>query len=464
MPKIIKNVIWKGTVKLNLILKFYKITEKLKRVIFSIWLSYLAGISVEFISNSSSFSELLYSIFDLSKISVLILWCGAVIVMFVWGFNIIFDKIRISNKIEKQFAKIMKEHTFEVLNMAEMSTYSWGYNKAMYVSHNLSGWKPEDIYIDLKNSIIESDFTFNASNTKLQSYNDESYNDYCNENEKIHTIRQRADDKERYGVLHVEKSMKGNKIEIRLQKTKWTQLQYSWDYLRRLDTHNEAVTHPSENENINGLFIKAINHNENLLINSFCLHLILVSNNGKVILSKISMIKSNDYPSTWAATIGEQIEREDFLNDTNGELYSNFVTRWVKRALKEELGIDENSLTEKGISELDEYVDMSSLRALSVDFEGDIYNVALTCLLKLNINANQLKLIKEIKMDNNEITNDFIECTESEVRKILLEYPDNKKDYHPSTYLRLLMFHLYSYKQSATMSAIVKENKKMLYK
>ncbi len=449
---------------MNIILKFYKISEKLKRIILSIWLSYLAGISVEYVSNSSTFSELLYSLFDLSKISVLILWYSGAIVVLVWGFNIIFDKIRTSNKIEKQFMKIMKEHTFEVLNMTELSSYSWGYNKTMYVSHNPSGWKPEDIYIDLKNSIIESDFTFNTSNTKLQTYNDKSYNDYCNESEKIRTIRQRGDDKERYGVRHVEKSMKGNKVEIRLQKTKWSQLQFSWDYLRRLDTHNEAVTHPSEKDEINRLFIKALNHDENLLINSFCLHLILVSNNGKVILSKISKIKSNDYPSTWAATLGEQIEREDFLNNSNGELYSNFVTRWVKRALNEELGIDENSLTEKGISELDEYVDMSSLRVLSVDFEGDIYNVALTCILKLNIDANQIKSLKGIKIDNNESTSDFMECTESEVRKILLEYPNNKNDYHPSTYLRLLMFHLYSSKQSATMSAIVKDNKKMLRK
>ena len=104
---------------------------------------------------------------------------------------------------------------------------------------------------------------------------------------------------------------------------------------------------------------------------------------------------------------------------------------------------------------------MNSLRVLSVDFEGDIYNVALTCLLKLNIDANQLKLIKEIKIDSNESTNEFRECTEQDVRKILLEYPNNKNDYHPSTYLRLLMFHLYSSKQFATMSAIVKDNKKM---
>lgn len=255
--------------------------------------------------------------------------------------------------------------------------------------------------------------------------------------------------------------MKGNRVELRLQKTKWSQLQFSWDYLRRLDTKNEPVVNSVNNEEINKIFTEALNHDGNLLINSLCLHLILVSNSGKVILSKISKIKSNDYPSTWAATIGEQIERDDFIDESTGDCYSNFVTRWTKRALKEEFGIDENSFTEKGASELEEYVDMDSLRVLSVDFEGDIYNIALTCVLKLKIDANKLQSLKEIKIDNNENTNEFRECTESDIRKILLEYPNNKTLYHPSTYLRLLMFHFYSSKQRLTMSAIVNDSKRI---
>ena len=449
---------------MNIVLKIFKITEKWKKEVLKWWSGFFLTYIIDCFFNSSAFSEPLQKFFDFSKASAWTFWVGTAIVVLIWGFNITFNKIRVSHKTEKQFTKIMKEHTFEVLNRAELSSYSWGYNKTMYIPHNYSGWKPEDVYIDLRNSKIDVNYSFRTSNSDLQSYNDKSYEEYCDMSEKIHTIRQRGDDKERYSVQHIEKSMKGDKLEIRLQKTKWSQLQFSWDYLRRLNIHNESVTHPSENEAINSLFVKALNHEENLLINSFCLHLILVSSNGKVILSKISKIKSNDYPSTWAATLGEQIEKDDFLNESNGELHSDFVIRWVKRALKEELDIDENSQTEKGISELEEYVDMSSLRVLSVDFEGDIYNVALTCLLKLNIDANQIKSLKEIKVDNNENTNNFIECTEKEVREILLDYPNNQKEYHPSTYLRLLLFHLYSFKQSATMSAIVKDNKKKLRK
>ena len=442
---------------MNIVIKIFRISEKLKRLFLSVWISYLAGISVEYISGSSSLPELIRNVFDISKLSVLILWIGAVVVAITWLINLTFDRIRASKKTETRFIKLMKAHTYEVLNRSEQTSYSWGYNKTICVPGNPGGWKPEDIYIDLKNSSIESNYRFSDSNTGLKNYTDAAYKDYCENTPKIQTIRQRGDDKARYGVTHVEKSMKGGKVEIRLRKTNWTQLQFSWDYLRR---PGSAGKHPEEEQEINALHVKALDHDKDLLINSFCLHLILVSSNGNAILSRISKVKSNDYPSTWAATLGEQLEKEDFIHAANGELYPDFVTRWVKRALKEELGIDEESLTEQGISELEEYVDMDSLRVLSVDFEGDIYNVALTCVLRLRIDAERLKHIKEITIDSNETTNDFKECSESNAREILLGYPANQREYHPSTYLRLLMFHLYSSKQLTTMNTMVKESGK----
>ena len=442
---------------MNILLKFYKISQKIKKTVLSIWLSYLAGVSVEYISNATSFLQLIYSIFDFSKISVLILWSGAAIVALIWSFNFVFANLQVSNQA---FISTMREHTYEVLNRSELSTYSWGYNKALCIPKSSEGWKPEDVYIDFGNSHIDGNFSFNEEDSGLKGYNDEAYISYCNTSEKINIIRNRGDDQDRYGILHFERSMVGNRLELRLQKSKWSQLQFSWDYLRRLDVHNKPVMHPSRDEQIDQSFVNALNRTGNLLINSFCLHLILVSKEGKLILSRISKTKSNDYPSTWAATLGEQIERKDFIDSSNGNPYPNFVIRWVKRALKEELGIDEGLSVNEGISELDKYVDMESLRALSLDFEGDIYNVALTCFLRLRINADELRALKEIQLDSNELTNDFKECTDAEVREILLGYPDNQDEYHPSTYLRLLMFHRYKNRYLGTVSSIMQDYKK----
>ncbi len=417
------------------------------------------GIIAENASNSTSWRNFLLGLFDFSRISIMILWGGALLVIIIWGISLAFSKIRLSKKAEAQFRKIMKEHTYHLLNKSEIGGYSWGYNKNMFVSKNPTGWRPEDIYIDLKNSEVESLYEFPTVNADLRGYDKNSYNSYCENSEKIDTIRQRGDDRERYAVKHVERTMKNNRVEIRLQKTGWSQLQFSWDYLRRLQTNNEPVCQTQNDLQIEDKFVKALNHDEDLLINSFCLHLVLISKNGKAILSKISRVKSNDYPATWAATIGEQLEKRDFVDD-KGEVYSDFVVRWVKRALDEEFGINENLTDEKEISELEEYVDMNSLRVLSVDFEGDIYNVALTCVVKLKIDADTLSNLKEIQIDGNENTKEFIECSEADVRRILLDYPNNKNLYHPSTYLRLLMYHLYCCKQAFTMSSFLSEHKK----
>ncbi|MBQ8431359.1 MAG: hypothetical protein IJX28_00595 [Clostridia bacterium] len=445
---------------MSLVLRIYKISEIVKNKFLSIWLSYLAGIVVEHISDSSSLVEVAYGVFNFSKLSIVLLWIGAAVVAFLWIFNVVFDRVRVSKKIENSFLKIMEDHTDPLLNQSKMSAYSWGYNKTICIPKNPGGWMPEDIYIDLRNSRVDGAYSFSDGKANLIGYDDAAYEEYCRNSRKIDTIRRRGDDRDRYAVRHVERSMKGNKVEIRLQKTKWSQLQFSWDYLRRLDNQNRPVEPKPQEDAIRQMFLQTLDRTEDTLINSFCLHLILVSSKGNVILSKISPVKSNDYPSTWAATLGEQIEREDFLNDAKGEAYPNFVTRWVKRALKEEFDIDEDTLTEQGISELEEYVDMDSLRVLSVDFEGDIYNVALTCLLKLKITAETLKKTKELNIDANENTTEFRECSENDVRSILLGYPDNQGEYHPSTYLRLLMFHLYSAKQLATLSAVVKDSKK----
>lgn len=195
------------------------------------------------------------------------------------------------------------------------------------------------------------------------------------------------------------------------------------------------------------------------MVNSFCLHLILISRSGNAILSRISNVKSNDYPNTWAATIGEQIEREDFLDDMTGNVRNDFVVRWVKRALKEEFDINEEELTDRGTNELEEYVDMDSVRVLSVDLEGDIYNFALTCSVKLKITAEQLCDIKGVIIDGNELKKEFKECSIRGARKILLEYPNNYLEYHPSTYLRLLMYHLSYERVKNTCKCFVKDSK-----
>ena len=66
---------------MNILLKIYKISEKLKRLALSIWLSYLAGISTEYISNSSSFSGSEWDVDDrFLKISIVSAFLGSSVI------------------------------------------------------------------------------------------------------------------------------------------------------------------------------------------------------------------------------------------------------------------------------------------------------------------------------------------------------------------------------------------------
>ena len=444
--------------------QLYTIAEKIRKSVLSVWISYFTGIFLEIISEADAFEDAIRTMGNLYKPAVFLFWLGTVVVVLVWGIYLVFGKVTISQTPSAQFRRLMKEHTCPMLNKAEYPGYSWGYNRNLIVPRNPSGWKPGDIYIDGVNSRIDIDYTFPDTDIILEGYTQSDYLAYCENSNKIRVIRERGDDRERFAAyflkLNSERRADKQKVEIRLQKTKWSQLQFSWDMLRRLDTRNIPVSNTGQEARIEELYTKSFEKSE-LLINSFCLHLILISKSGKAILSRISHVKSNDYPETWAATIGEQIEKEDFLDEITGDFYKDFVIRWVKRALKEEFDINEGEYTDRGTNELEEYVDMDSLRILSVDMEGDIYNVALTCSIKLRISADQLKKIKGVIIDGNEMKTEFRECSMSEIRRILLDYPNNRGEYHPSTYLRLLMYHLAFEKVKNTCRNFVKDEKKV---
>lgn len=70
-----------------------------------------------------------------------------------------------------------------------------------------------------------------------------------------------------------------------------------------------------------------------------------------------------------------------------------------------------------------------------------------------------LEACQGISMDSEENT-ELKAVDLGKIRKILLGYPGNCEEYHPSTYLRLLMFHIYREGISETFRAICNESKK----
>ena len=175
---------------------------------------------------------------------------------------------------------------------------------------------------------------------------------------------------------------------------------------------------------------------------SFCLHLIVETKDNKVLLTTISKLKDNDYATTKATTIGEQLEISDIIN--THDYNDDFVKVWIQRAFAEEFNLD-------GL-DYQHYVNEDSFRILSVNLEADIINFSLVCVATLNCTFDEFHAHLSVKsLDPVEIGS-IEPLSIAQIPAILTSYQDEKQNiqYHPSTYLRLLLYmiHKVGYKNS----------------
>ena len=420
-------------------------------------IAYSSGIIINILSDVKSTTAFLHICTNFTRPAIFLMWlfigCTIIVVLLSRALRYLTKKQSPST----EFREIMTNHTDRLLGIIGQNELSWGFNKNIHRSKDPAGWQPDVFYISSYQD--NEEYQFPLLNEELPGYTREKFYQYSL-SDKMQSCIRRGNNKERFSVLNIVPNYNSNdrKVEIKILKTRWVPLQFSWNYFRRLDENNQPIPDKTNIEQITNSMAKVfLDHNQanEYMINSFCLHLILETKDGKAILAKISRNKSNDYPSTWAATLGEQLEKSDFYDSQTNSTYNDFVMRWVKRALLEEFDITD--MPKYGPdSEFDEFVDKKSLRVLSIDFEGDIYNIAITCVIKLRVSFNGFIDTKGIWADSEEST-EFKACNLQEIRDILLNYPNNSKEYHPSTYLRLLMFHLYKSGTSELCKSISKD-------
>lgn len=439
--------------------KLLKIVEKIKGKLLGVTCSYLSAKVIGLVDDADNMQqlwELKGTLLDMTLPSNILLWLGIIATILVYLSDWILSYISKSQNPSVNFRNIMTSHTADVIAELSSKTYSWGYNYCIHFSRNPRGWSPDAFFVKDYETARYS-FPY-KEDENLPGYCKLSFEEYRKSEPKIETILRKNEDRDRIAVSHAKCNLNRNvsKVEIELQKTSWVQLQYSWDYFRLLDAKtNQKIETKSNQLAIQKALQKAFEgQGGGFFINSFCLHLLIETKNG-VILSRISQTKNNDYASTWAATIGEQIEENDFyIVGNDGSSYrKNFVEQWTKRALEEEFGINQET-------EYEDVVEPTSLKVLSVDMEADIYNVALTCVIRLRQSFDDF--IREHGSGVDRLENfELRECTLKEIRQILLGYPENQKLYHPSTYLRLLMFHRYREGTKETEALIYQDKKKL---
>ena len=434
-------------------MKLSKLLKQVKRHITTVVPPYCLGIFMTIIEEANNFEDIFtgFKEFNYAKPSVVLGIIGLIFMVLVYLSSFVISLILKKQNISEQFSKLMRKHTDETIQNID-NTYSWGYNYCLFYSQDPNGWMPKQFKIT---DYDQAEYSF-PKNEIFTGYSREKYEEFCQKDPKIKAIQDKDENRDRFAVKHFKKNTnKENELfDISIKKTKWVSLQFHWDYFR---TFNAKTSEKVYNPNIEVVKEQLLeihkNQGGNFLINSFCLHLMIGTPKG-IILSRIGCSKENDYPATWAATIGEQIEEDDFFNRSSSKegsrIEKNFIEKWVKRALNEEFGVDPEN-------EYEELFNPDSLRMLSVDVEADIYNIALTCVINIRGSFEDWLAKKATDIDRCE-NYELKECTLDEVRDILLAYPQNSKEYHPSTYLRILMYHRYKEGTDRTKKLLLKKN------
>ena len=326
------------------------------------------------------------------------------------------------------FTRIMKEHSIEQAHAKIAGGLVWGQDRTLWTAPNIVlGVEPQNVRVTHYEPVP---FAF------LEDEHKKGLNELVN-TKKFKETQALGNALPRYMLTRYGGNFNKERpvLWLQLRETSWGQCQYVWHrYDYEYKKEEEDVAKEKQKEWREQIIIEHMNSGLRVANypNSLCLHLIIETSDGKVLITEISQEKKNDYPRTKAVSIGEQIELADFIDQK--DFQEDFVTEWTRRAVCEEFGLSEQ--------QYERAFDEKSLRVLSLDFEMDIYNFALVCTMKMRHDCEEFKKLVSSTIEQKEIS-DMQDMHVEDIPVVLMGYPENEKEYHPSSYLRLLMFYLY---------------------
>jgi len=148
--------------------------------------------------------------------------------------------------------------------------------------------------------------------------------------------------------------------------------------------------------------------------------MVVVTRDDQVLLTKRSP-KLFYHPNAWSCSLEEQLRREDLADGREKAL-----TNWAKRALGEELALDQEAYS------------AGNLRVLSVFLEADAPNISLCVYAPINLDSKRLGSILSAKPRSDwEFTEwRFLEVEEEAIIREMNRRGGNP---HPTTGYRMLM-------------------------
>mgnify|MGYP002625679024 CR=1 FL=1 len=331
-------------------------------------------------------------------------------------FRLLFDKMQYHpDKIdflekEKQtnhrLSEVMRSHTSEVfLSVENAGGYAWGENKSL-IQNCEGGWLTENVIIE---EVDEEPFVFPAAY-------EEAYTAYY-ESPAFQKMLLRGQNQVRWMLTGF--GAYQNKLFLSVKRTEWSQTMFSW--------HTIMADAETKKQAIDRIFLDE----DTDYPNSLCLHAVLVDSENSVVATRIKRRKKNDYPATVAVTLGEQLNASDF----SAGLKENFVLQWLKRAVFEEFGFDSDNYFK--------YINEGSVRVMSLDAEGDIFNFSLVCCAKLNCTCAELSEYYRLHRSADDEFDEVFPISPAEIPHILAHSQESADAYHPSSFLRLLFAYVY---------------------
>jgi hypothetical protein len=151
---------------------------------------------------------------------------------------------------------------------------------------------------------------------------------------------------------------------------------------------------------------------------SLCMHLILVTIDDKVLITKRAP-KVAYFPGTWSCSVEEQMSLEDIAEGPD-----NVVQRWFERLLREELGLDSETYNK------------DNLRVLSVFLESEILSVSICAHVIVDLTSKELsRILESLPRTDYEFSEwDFLSH-----EQLLDELFHPSRLYHPTSGYRMLM-------------------------
>ena len=152
------------------------------------------------------------------------------------------------------------------------------------------GWLPSAFVVS---SYVDNlEYLFPLQNPELPEYTRRQYSAFMATDRAKECVA-KGNNEKRFAVVQIEPNYgkMERKVSLRMLKTDWLSLQFSWNYMRLLDGQNNPI--PSKmhldaiRKAMSRVFVDANESNE-YLINSFCLHLIIETKDGKAVLARIS--------------------------------------------------------------------------------------------------------------------------------------------------------------------------------